>query len=36
VAVTEPHFMEIHADFTVRGGIKTSVTATHIQEEHVG
>jgi 7-cyano-7-deazaguanine reductase len=32
VTALEPHFLEIHADFTVRGGIKTSVTATHIKE----
>ena len=32
VAAVDPHFMEVHADFTVRGGIKTSVTSTHIKE----
>jgi 7-cyano-7-deazaguanine reductase len=32
VAALDPHFMEVHADFTVRGGIKTAVTATHIKE----
>lgn len=29
VAVTQPRWMEVEADFYVRGGIRTVVTATH-------
>ena len=33
IAVTDPRWIELRADFTPRGGISSSVTATHQKEE---
>jgi len=33
IAVTDPRWIELRADFTPRGGISSSVTASHTKED---
>ncbi|QDT97566.1 preQ(1) synthase [Gimesia aquarii] len=33
IAVTDPRWIELRADFTPRGGISSSITASHQKEE---